>query len=688
MSSLPRLVSFALVVGFAPTVSAEDDPAPYEVVIEAEAERLTLDPDRNLIEAEGHIVLTSGPLQINAKSLVLDLNKGVVDMHAPLIRQYKGLRIGGRRMILGPNSQSFEIEAPKIALLQESGAPRAEVKGSRAFCSDGRCVLLDADGTACPHQPPGYHIGARQVTVHPNGDLDLRRPVLYFENIPVFAAPWLRIRAAGEPGFLPPRIGWDRRGGFILGPSGYVPIGTSSYAQGHIAVRTSQGVETFSLLKTTDASLSIDHLLDGDENDIRLRTVANPDLEGANLALDVDVATGREVVDDLAKEPLDRAVTHLSSRALLSTIFGGAVVESYAEMIQPFGYDEPSNRFMTPRTSVAIEVPSVPWAVFLWPSVDLRFTRIEALGIDAARDAAESVAPSHMRLEASPEIDVPLSLGPFAVDARIASRHQVWMPDGADKKTISVNLLATEADLSIPLARDFVSFWHTVTPYVRYRAVPWFAGSSPKWVVDDFDRLEKGHGMETGVRTDIQSRGASRIAGLAVAERIGLEGLGKSAGPIYMVGSLEIGPPQARLVVDGAFDHELKKTSTAGVAVSSQIEEHGSFEMEGRWIGPGKGPQVDYLWNSSSGPWIVRTWPSRPGEAMELTERLSLRITKQVEGKAGARVGVWPSQSLNALWYGVELTPKCRCIAAGLFASHRPSALIPDVMATLKLMQI
>ena len=675
-------------VGFARIGLAEETFIPRETVqVEAEAERLTLDSDRDLIEAKGNVVLTSGALSIQARSLTLDLKRGFIDLNAPLIRQYRGLWIEGRRMTLQPPSYNFEIDSPRIAMTRTYGSSRVFVKGSKASCSEGRCVLLNAEGTACPHQPAGYHISAKQITVHPSGDIDLDRPVIYLGESPILAAPWLRIRPADKPGFLPPRVGWDRHGGLILGPGGYVPIGSNASAQGHFALRTSQGLETFSMLKTSDLELSIEHLFDAPENEARVRSHADPPLKGSNFVLDIDITTDRNVVDDLAKDPLERAVTHLSSRAMWSTIASGAVLESYVGLIQPLNDNEPFNRFLTPRTSIALALPSVPLAYFFWPSIDLRLTRIEAFETDLARDASTSVAPSHIRLECSPKIDIPLTLGPFVVDSRIASRHQEWIPDGAGQRTRVVHLLAAEADLSLPLARDLLSLWHTVTPYVRYRAVPWFHGSSPQWIVDDFDRLEKGHGIESGFFTEIHGRGDMRVVHLAVAERVELAGLGQETGPTYLAGSVGLGPPLARVVADGAWDHELRRPSTAGVTVSSHIEGHGSLEIEGRWIGPGRGPHLDYVWNTSSGPWIAEPWPIQPKEALELTERFTARIAPRVEGRIGARIGVWPVQSLNALWYGVELSSKCRCFAAGIAASHRPSTSIPDVIATLRLVQ-
>jgi len=205
--------------------------------------------------------------------------------------------------------------------------------------------------------------------------------------------------------------------------------------------------------------------------------------------------------------------------------------------------------------------------------------------------------------------------------------------------------------------------------------------------MDDLDRLERGHGVEFGLRTALRRMTGQSIASFEIAERIYLEGFERIAGPAFLWGSIGLGPTRFRIRMDGALDHEGAVFSTAGGAISSTAEQGSSVEMAARWIGPGQGPHLDPTWHSAASPFLVMSWPTRPEEAVEVMEKTDIRLTKTIKMLAGARVGAWPRFSLHALWYGLELGSACGCVAAGLVASHRPESPIPDIMATFAITQ-
>ena len=105
------------------------------------------------------------------------------------------------------------------------------------------------------------------------------------------------------------------------------------------------------------------------------------------------------------------------------------------------------------------------------------------------------------------------------------------------------------------------------------------------------------------------------------------------------------------------------------------------------WYGGGRGPHLDGRWSRTSGPWLATAWPLAPEDSLALFERAAAWFTRNWGASAGARVGVYPEPVLLLLWYGIELRSTCGCIAVGLTASHRPKRWVPDVLATLRLLE-
>jgi hypothetical protein len=450
-----------------------------------------------------------------------------------------------------------------------------------------------------------------------------------------------------------------------------------------MAARTAQGLDALMHLTTSHLDVKIDHLLDNRQNYARLRARVMLPLEGASLVIESDIANSRLIIDDLARDPLERALTHTTSRTLWSADLYGMVLETSFELIHAFdSTDKLSARFLSPAAAITLTYPSTPLADLLWPNMIVNITRFDALDAGLAQDALSLLTPPHTRAQGSFGLDLPAHLGPFDVEARVVSHHQIWLPDGVGTQSESTHLVASEALLALPLARKFDSVAHTISPTVRYRITPWLKGNSPGWVIDDFDRLARGHGFELGLVSKLRHLPKGILVSFEIFERIYLHGFDQKTGPAYLWGSIGLGPSRFRLYLDSAVDHEQALPSTAGLLMATSAEQGSTVEIGARWIGPGRGPHRDPTWHSANGPFLMNPWPTEPGEAVEIVEKTSLRLTQKITILAGARVGAWPRISLHALWYGLEMGSACGCVAAGLLASHRPQSPVPDVMAT------
>ncbi len=668
----------------AATTHASDTLSPPNLkTVHLQADRIQIEPDRDHIIATGHVQLDAGDLTIRASTLTLQLPQGIGELHAPFSVGYGNFTIAGQHLVFNQQTNSLRLHSPTLSL---SNTSPIHIRGDRGVCHGGTCSLTDMHGTACPHQPTGYEVRAEKVTVHPSGDIDLYKPVVRVDRTPIAALPWIRLRPPDAAGFLFPRLGYDQKGGFVIGPAGYIPIGPNVSAEGYIAVRTAEGFESRSKLTAPNLELSLDHITHLPETDVQLHAQGLAHLKSTTAAMSLHLATNRKIIDDMAENPLDRVLTHTMSRGLLLADFDHLLLETYTGFLQTFdGKGNPELSVLTPSASIELSLPSIPVARFFWPAFDVRFTRHGLPDQAAYRDSTMSPTPGHTRLEFSPRISIPATLGPLRTQLHMGTRHHIWLADTSAVSTKSTHLAGLEVDIRVPLVRTFKEFSHLIEPMLRYRLTPWRSGENPSWVVDDFDRLRTGHGIEAGVVTRFDPVRSSEVL-IELTERIDLPGFGDSFAPAYLYGKAIAGPPWMKLTLDGAWDHRHTTPSLAGIALSSLHGEGNSIDLGTRWVGPGRGPHVDRPFSSAFGPWLVSLWSYQAQEQIEVFENLTVSLTRKLRANIGSRLGVWPNPILHALWYGLEFRSSCGCIGAGIIASHRLASFVPDVMVTVTLM--
>jgi hypothetical protein len=654
--------------------------------VSIQAESLLLFPENDSLTARGNVRLSTAGLVIQGESLVLKFETGNAEIFRPVLHLPEHrLTISSLKLNLSVIERRIHLIKPQLKL-NNNGLPLL-IFAKQGTCNNGLCSLEMASGTTCPHSPVGYHISAKKIQLHPSGDIDLTVPVLMLGDSKVAALPWIRIRPAGSSGFLPPRLGWDRDGGFIVGPAGYIPFNKSAFAKGHIAARTSQGFESQSIFHMPHLDVTFDYLLDHPDSLVRFRLDSTPQLNQASLAVAFDIVNDRQVIDDLANNYLDRATTHTATRGLLATSLQGTIIETYIEYLQAFTpHGNISPYILSPSASLALSLPATPLAQFLWPGINLKLTRYGLSKTAWLPDAANGLVPGHSRFELSPDLSIPGRLGPLYANISAGSRHHFWFPDRTSLSTrSSVHVAAFAVNASLPLARNYRRLRHYFAPFTRYRITPFVEGTTPFWVVDDFDRLRRGHGIELGISTKLSIKKIIPMLQLEIIERFDLPGWQATPGPAYLEGSGRIGPNWFGISFEGAWDHEHSLPSTATLTLHKKGTHHNSLDIGGRWVGPGRGPHRDRPFSPSLGPWLISTWPGEPSNALEMFEQTEIEITKNTVATIGARVGLWPQQSLHALLYGLEFRSQCGCFSAGIQAAHRLESAVPDIMTTLQL---
>ena len=650
-----------------------------------EASKLTMSQDGEAVAAEGEVRLTALGFELVGEQAVVSLSDGTIRLDAPFSLTLPEIALEAASGELSREGRSLHLTRPRA--IRNSPPPPLEIRGERLDCDDGLCVLTRGSGTACPHRPAGYRLAARRITLHPSGDVDLTSPILIVGNAKVAWLPWLRLRPPTKPGFLAPRIGYSRSAGFIAGPAGHLPLGDRAHVDGYVAGRTSQGLEDETHVIAPGADLRVEHVLDAPDNYGRARLTLVTPLSRATGAVDADLVTDRRIVDEMTFDPLDRAITHTSSRALVSMPSTATLLESSFAADQPLG-TAAQDRWPALQTVVAVRgtLLAVPNRSLLWPAVDVALERRDVSRGAIYYDALGGPAESHTRLMARPSVTTPLHLGPITLDLRAGSRHAVWLVDGETGAAPTSHAVGGSARLGLPLVGRLAGRPHLIAPRVEYRAVPWISGSAPQWVFDAAERPRRAHAVEAAVETVIDPFAETPLLRAELAERVGLPGLGGDGTREYLYGSMRLGAPWLELRGEIAWDQEISAISAAAAGVGTRDGRGNGIAVDARWYGTGSGPHTDGKWTAGDIAWIGDDpWLVGPQERLEIAPQGTVVLARIVTLESGARVEIAPNPGLNALWYGVGVRSSCGCIAIGLRAAHRLDTVAPDVMLTLTL---
>ncbi len=654
--------------------------------IEISADQIVSSPGTPIILANGNVRLRAGDLILRASSLRLQTEDRTLILEPPFVLESDGVSMAGEAAILSLSTSTVVIRQPSLHLLGSGSGLR--VTGDQLQCTRKNCTISMASGTGCPHDPPGYFLRSRQVLVHPSGDVDLSRPVLELNGTPVAALPWIRIRPEGSAGFLAPRLGWDADAGLIAGPAGHIPLGPHSFAQGHVAVRTSQGLETSTRLHAPGARVNVQYLLEAPNSHGRVRVHLAPPFEGASMVVDLDVADGRRIVDSLAITSTDRAISHTSSRTRFSAGNSTLQLETHATLLSGFGPGGAvSGNLSTSSVGVGAHLAPTPTVGPLWPRLDLKVSRFDSLDTGPTPGATGTMALPHLRIDGSPAIQFPARLGPLSVLVDLSSHHRGWLPDAGAQMRSHRHVAMAGANVEFPLIGNPFGFRHLIVPFAAYRILPWMKGSHPQWVVDPMDMIRTGHGIELGVTSELASQEGDTRLELAIFERFDLPGFGNRSAPAYLFASIKVGPRWLRLATTGSLDHQRNLLSFADASISTEDARGSQLKLGTTYYAPGRGAHTDGGWILTAPPVFALNWAQDPARSLELNQRARAAFTQTIAGVAGARVGIAPTTALHALWYGVELSSSCQCIKLALMASHRLNSPVPDIIASLTLDQ-
>jgi hypothetical protein len=676
----------ALAAAFFSQPNHADDKSPSLV-----PDRFDIEADRITFESDSGKVILVGRLRFGGKNFL-----GRADNAELHLENSTALIYSARITMQGLSEET--IEASRIFLnaakgtmrltdfhLRSPAIPALDIHGKRALCYMGECVLWETDSALCPHEIPnsGFRLKAEKLVIYPSGTMDMEGIVFLINDMPLTRLPWIRLRPQGKPGFLMPRIGYNGDAGLILGQGGLIPITVDSFLEGSVAVRSRQGFETESFLYTEAFDLKINQLFITPKNLMRYRMNSSISRANLSMASRIDwLQSDRRIVDESTVKSLERAFTHTSSNVVLSRRTTLTIQEAAIHVIQSVSdenqWARPSP--LSPTISLTFTLPTIPFGGHFFIAADAGFIHRGA-GVDE-EPIAQGRAPSHSRLQFEGALSHIRKVGPFSLSLDLKMRDQQWVAD--DNRYDSPNQLLVGGALSVsmPLFRDYQTLRHILSPLIRYRITPLIWGRSPNYVADSYDLLRTGHGVEIGVTTSIARLGFELFR-LDIFERIALNGFQMNNGPSYLALRGALGPSTFQATLDGAWDQRMNRLSVIGLSVH-RTSPRASVDVGFRRLAPGQGPHLDQPFSLAFLPWTASSLFDDSDETLEVFQFGEVPINDYVSLTAGARGEVYPNLQLHALWYGLKLHTRCKCLSASIMGSHRVSNPVPDIFMTFE----
>ncbi|MCK6587175.1 MAG: hypothetical protein L6Q76_06275 [Polyangiaceae bacterium] len=575
------------------------------------------------------------------------------------------------------------------------GRARVVSDALRLVRTPGGGAIFDGEARLafCPCPDPPAAIAFAGGEVFPEGDLTLRFPRLELFGLPVFALPWIWIRAPHQVGIFPPSIAWRGDDGLILGSGMHVPWagedGEPRVFQATAAGYLKGGVEVGVAYEgpSSQARAALDWYRDprvelfargfrrfdlnpngnaagGDSRD-------EGDFYKAGAAWDVDAIRGdwaraRTVDLSAAARPYDSMAAETSLRignraasGFLSTFMTGRAWRGDGRIAGG------------PGASLSLSGPLSrrgAWDALIMGSV-LR---------DDQMDSAAGLGIGLLGAEMT------LRPGPFQV--RLSSRERVQAATRGPDASLSAGASAG-ASIGLPLIRRFGdvderpgSLVHVIEPSLEAQAAAehghtslfrsqWDAGAHFLWktaasLATSWEN-STGSGASVGLRAGLVGLDRPRAAGRAVA----------AARTLWFSGDLE-----AALIPGG---------SAASYAVLARFR-----------AGPPGGIELraDVAVEGGSEAAAARVFSGDPGAIFFATDRLDYLVTEGLSGSStlsipwtrwlrtrASAAADFTAERLLAIGLGVEIEHPCGCISISASGAHRAGREGVDAIVSLGL---
>ncbi|WP_027794326.1 LPS-assembly protein LptD [Paraburkholderia acidipaludis] len=177
------------------------------------------------LAAKGAAELRQGTNSVKGDALHYDEDTDIADAYGHVVVSQDGTTFAGPEGHLKVEANEGFMPAPKYHFTLTGGSGSAE----RADLLDSeRSVLTNGTYTTCQCTTnPSWYIKGSEFDFDTGADEGVaHNSVLYFQNIPIFASPWLSFPLSGDrrSGFLPPTFSIDSMNGYDIAVPYYFNI--------------------------------------------------------------------------------------------------------------------------------------------------------------------------------------------------------------------------------------------------------------------------------------------------------------------------------------------------------------------------------------------------------------------------------------------------------------------------------
>lgn len=558
----------------------------------------------------------------------------------------------------------------------------------------GAVVVGEARVSFCPCPDPPVAIAFGGGEVFPEGDITLRSPRLLVFGVPVFALPWIWLRAPHQVGLLPPSVALRGRAGFVIGSGVHVPWpgedGELRVFQATAAGYLKGGAEVGARLETpsSTARATLDWIGDARvelsaEGSWRSPSNGEGDARGAFIvsgfgdtgaAWDLDAIRGdsarsRTVSLSAAAQPYDSFAGETSLRV------GDAWAAGFLSTgVRGRAWRGDGRIAGGPGAALTLSGPISgrgAWDALITGSV-LRDDQTEAavpIGIGTlGAEVTLRPGPLEVRLSTRERVRAASRGLDASADAAASARLAMGLPlsrsfGGAPDEAPLVHVIEPRLEAQSAVEHGRGSFFRA-----RWGTEPHFLWTAAAGILTSLGR-PTGSGARAELRAGLLglNRGAPRPVGhaLAAAQTLWLSGdleaaLVPGGSPAAETWPFVFSTPGSRLPFSYAVLGRLRAGPPGGVELRADVAAQGGAEASAARAfsgGPAAGPFAgEHLYLAADG--------------LSGSASLAIPWTRWLRTSARAAADL-TADRLLAVGLAVELTHPCGCVALGLSGAHR-----------------
>ena len=608
---------------------------------------------------------------ISGKSGTIDLRSNTLTIQTPhIILDSPSLEIGAHYMSLLSSPLRLDIYHPNLFFRDLD----VGLKGNYGRCDNKHCEFYDTATSICSRSY--LTVVTRKIVTNEHHIVDLHDVQVKYGRRSLFKVHFLRLMPKNRAGFTAPILGFSPISGFIVGPSGTVPLSRDSVLAGHLSLHSRLGLETQASVHTKDVHLTLHHLQPPSTALFWLRGSISK-IDTLSFFSDIDwVSDDRRIIEVTKLYPEEQSVAQVESRIRLEAPLSFLIIESQLSDVIPFSHDGKTISENVISSGFQISLPSV--------------TISDSLFFGFSSEIHNSNLPNQLRSTIIPNTYISLTpsmtfsprMGILHVKLSASSLHLFAFD--STHSPFAFHRLLTESAFTAPFYRDFSSFRHTVTPRLSYQFSPF--SETPNLGDNQGSSHSLLSRISAGLYTSVSSYASHLRLVLTVTQVFDQGESVSNIVPSYSTAGLRIKARSNTIALDAALDSDSKQFSLLGISTKHHLP-NASYESGIRYIDTGDGPHSDayHLYQSPFSLLFVEKNHTIESRHVEYNLSQNLSLSKIFSFRSGIRVSIAPKAAMNVIWYGLEFRPLCNWLVASILSIHQPENTVPSLTFQLRL---